>query len=84
MFNKIIDKTKIIEELNEYSATTLVNSRNEEIGAIVYDYAYYCKNGKGYVKFGFNDSSLEYVLKLQINNILMYDKKGNKLYIKTM
>lgn len=84
MFNKIIDKRKIIEELNKYAATTLVNSRGEEIGEFIYDYVYNPEDDKDYMKFGFDNSPLEYVLKIKINNILMYDKKKRLLYIKTM
>lgn len=83
MFNKVIDKIKIIEELGKYSATTLVNSRDEEIGKIIYDYVNHPENDRSYIRFSITDHSL-YVLKLKIDNILMYDTKKNKLYIKAI
>lgn len=81
MFNKIIDKNKIIEEMNRYSAVKLVNSRKEEFGAILYDKVYITNDE---MKFSFNSCSLEYIFKIKLNNIMMYDKKEHQLYIKVM
>lgn len=81
MFNKIIDKNKIVEEMNKCKAVKLVNSRKEEFGKMLYDKVYITNDE---MKFAFNSSPLEYIFKIKIDNILMYDKKEHQLYIKVM
>lgn len=85
MFNKIIDKTKIIELINENAAIKLANSRNEIIGSILYDYVYTTDiDHNSTIRFALEGTSIKYFLKIKLDNILMYDKKKYTLYIKAM
>ena len=85
MFNKIIDKNKIIEEMSTYNAVTLVNSRKEDIGVLLYDQVYSTEADKhSTIRFELDDSSSDYFLKINFSNILMYDMKKHELYIKAI
>ena len=85
MFNKIINRNKIIEEMNKYKSVILVNSRQEKIGILLYDNVYSIeKDNYETLRFNLDELSLEYFLKINFSNILMYDKKKKELIIKTM
>ena len=85
MFNKIINRNKIIEEMNKYKSVILVNSRQEKIGILLYDNVYSIeKDNYETLRFNLDELSLEYFLKINFSNILMYDTKKKELIIKTM
>lgn len=85
MFNKVIDKKKIIELIDECAAIKLANSRGEIIGSILYDYVYTTDiDDNSTIRFALKDTSIKYFLKIKLDNILMYDKKDRMLYIKVM
>ena len=85
MFNKIINRNKIIEEMSKHKSVTLVNSRQEKIGILLYDNVYSIeKDNYETLRFNLDELSLEYFLKINFSNILMYDTKKKELIIKTM
>ena len=85
MFNKIINREKIVKEVNSNKIITIVNSRQEEIGILLYDNAYSIgKDDYEELRFSFNDSKLGYFFKINFKNILMYDTKKNQLIIKAI
>ena len=85
MFNKIINRNKIIEEMNKYKSVILVNSRQEKIGILLYDNVYSIeKDNYETLRFNLDELSLEYFLKINFSNILMYDTKKKELTIKTL
>lgn len=81
MFNKIINRDKMIEKINERSMIKLVNSRKEQFGEILYDRAYM---HEGYIFFLVDGFIAEHCCKIKLDNILMYDAKEAQLYIKVM
>lgn len=78
MFNKIIDKEKIVQEMNTHSTVTLTNSRGKKISTTIYDTAYI---KKGFMYLSFNCSPLEYFMDIDLDHILMYDKNKKELVI---
>lgn len=78
MFNKIIDKDKIVKEMMHYNAVTLTNSRGKKIGVVFYDTAYI---KKGFMYLSFDYDPQEYFMEIDLDHILMYDKYKKELVI---
>lgn len=78
MFNKIIDKNKITQEMMHYNAVTLTNSRGKKISTIFYD-TVYIKKGFMYLSFDYDPQ--EYFMEIDLDHILMYDKYKKELII---
>lgn len=85
MFNKIINKDKIVKEMKSKKYVTIANSRQEEIGIIIYDNVNDIEKGTDIeLRFSFDNSPLDYFFKINFNRVLMYDTKKNQLMIKAI